>query len=151
MEFSVTVKNVARQIDVFALARRAIKLDQRHLDLRMPGDNCLLVCAGPVVRQQKVVDEANAGIEQSSVAGGAIIGDCALQHVADAIEFVARRLGVIQHAFRFPVTDKIGVQIAARFLSCNHLVNHRVGGLSQSGLIAGLQCESNRLGPLIDI
>ena len=117
----------------------------------MAGNNALLICAVPVVRQQKIIDKANARVEQSAIAGGAIPGDCALQHVANAIKLVAGGLGIVEHAQRFSIALVIGIQVSAGFLRGDHVANHRCGGGAKLWLIRGLQRKSYRLGPFVDV
>ena len=60
----VAMQNVSGEINVLALAGRAIKLDQGHLDFRMSGDDGFLIWPRPVIRNNEVVHHACACIHQ---------------------------------------------------------------------------------------
>ena len=88
---------------------------------------------GPKLGSRKSIDEADACVEQGAVAVGAVEGDGALQHVADAIEFVAAGLDVVLHAERLAVVDVIGVEVAARLLGSDDVADHGGGGFAELG------------------
>lgn len=104
-----------------------------------------------VIRQQKIVDKADAGIEQRAVTGGTIDGDGPLKHVTEAIKLVAGGLRVIEHAQRLAVALVIRIEIATWLLRCNHRADYRVERGVKLRLITRLHRESDRLGPLINI
>ena len=145
------MENIAGEVDVLAFPRGAIELDERHLDFGVAGDNTHLIRTGAIVRNKEIVDEANAGIEKSLVARGAIVGDGSLKQMADAIELVPGGLGWILHAQRLPVFDVVGVQIAARLLDRNHIADHRIGSRPEFWLLAGLERKRSAFQPLVDI
>ena len=147
----VAVENVARELKILPLAGGAIEFDQRHLDLRMPGDNPLLVWSRSEVGKQKTIDKPHGRVEQRAVSVGTIESDGALQHVADAIELVSGGLRVVLHAQRLAVVLVVGVEVAARLLDGHHVANHGGGGLAQLRLVGGLQREADGLGPLVDV
>src|SRR6185437_5428648 len=71
-----------------------------------------------------------------------VVRDCALQHMADAIQLVSGCLRRQFYPQRLSVTGEIGVQIAARLLDCHDLADHRVCCPSQLRLIVSLQLKS---------
>src|SRR5439155_871217 len=95
------MKDVPREVDILAIAGRPGELYQGHLNLWMPRHDGLLVCTWSVVRNQKIIYESNAGIEQGRISRCPIVCNRSLQHMADAIQFVPCRLGVVLLADRF--------------------------------------------------
>src|ERR1700733_5786703 len=53
----VSLKNITGKVEIALIARRPVKLDQRHLDLRVPCNDRSLACSRSVARQKKVIDE----------------------------------------------------------------------------------------------
>ena len=146
----VAVKDVPGQIQLTLVPGDTIKLDQRQLDLRMPG-NDRLFWGGPVIRHQEVVDETDAGVEQFAVAGRPVVCNRSLQHVSDVIKFVPGRLRFREHSLRLVSIHVIGVEIAARFLRGDNLVNHFLHGGAKLWTVARLQHEARGLNPLVNI
>ena len=146
----VSLQDVAGEIELPFVAGDAVELDQSKFDLRVPGDDRLLG-RGTVVRNQEVVHEADAGIQQSAVAGAAVIGNRGLQHVPETVEFVAGGLGLRRHAIGDAIVLVISVDVAAGLLHGDDLVDHLIGRGAKLRMISGLQREAHRLGPFIRI
>src|SRR5256885_999337 len=68
------------------LARLAVQLDQRHLDLGVAGCGRLLARAEQTV---DVVGEAGGHAKQAVAAGRAVMGDGGLEEMAGAVQLVA--------------------------------------------------------------
>src|SRR5947209_4057384 len=105
------MKDVPREIDILAIASRARELDQRHLDLWMSGHNRLLVCTRSVVRNQEIIYETNACVEQRRISRCSIVRNRALQHMPDAVQFVPCSLRVVLHAQRLSIAVVVGIWI----------------------------------------
>ncbi len=79
------VDEEARELEVARLAGVAVELDERGLDLGVPGR--ALVAAG-AEDLADVVGEPAGDVEQPRVAGAARVGDRRLDQVAGAVELV---------------------------------------------------------------
>src|SRR3981081_4943740 len=99
----IPMEDVAGEIEIALLAGRAIQLDEGHLGLWMTGYDTFLVWARTVVRNQEVIDEADACVEQCWVTGCAVHGNCALQQMADAVKLMTTHLALGEHALGSPI------------------------------------------------
>ena len=147
----VAVQNVSREFHVLALAGRTIQFDQRHLNFRMPGDDGLLICAGAKIRQHEIFHHAGACIHERAVPGPPIVGDCTLDHVAEAVHFVPDFLIVLSHPQRRAVALVVGVQISIRLLDGDDFMDHRICDPAQLRQSIGLQRPANRIDPLVNV
>src|SRR6266513_1807096 len=105
---------------------RAVKLDKRQFNFWMPGKDWLFIGSLAKRGQQVAVDEGNAGVKQGAVPSRTITRNRALDHVAEVVEFMAPPLHVRCHAILRPLTNVVGIEIAARFLNFNDFLNDLV-------------------------
>jgi hypothetical protein len=135
---------VGGEVEVAALARVAVQLDERRLDLRVAGR----AVAG-AEHVGDVVGEAARHAEQALVAPSAGVGDRGLGQVAGAIELVVP--GEVGEARPGPSHLVVGVQVAA-FLLCGLDQRDRVVRAPRQILrrLAG-ELPAQRLEPLVDV
>ena len=126
----------------------AIELDERHFDFGV-SRNDGQQRRGTVAGQEKIVHHSDSGVEPLAIASGAVIGDGALQHVAQTVELVAGLLRFGRHAEGRAIADEVSVQVAVGFLHGYHKVDDVFGGFAQLGAISGLQGEGHRFGPFV--
>ena len=146
----VTAQDVACEIQLPLVTRNPIKFNQSHLDFGMSGNDQLFGC-GPIVGQEKIVNEPYARIQQCSITCAAVVCDGSLQHVADVVEFMSGRLCFGQHAQGRAVLYVVSIEVSARLLRCNHVVDDSLRRTPKIGQFLGLQCESNCYRPLVNI
>ena len=111
LALAALAKEVGGQVQIAALARLAVELDQRSLDFGMTGR--ALSLAGPE-DDVDVVGEALRHVQQPRVAGGAVKGDRGLHQMPGAVELVAV-VQVRPAALRLHDLP-VGVQIAVGLL-----------------------------------
>ena len=72
----------------------------------MAGHDGTLIGGRTITRQQEVVHETQAGVQQRWISRRAVPGDPTLQQMADAIKLVAAGLGLGEHAFALLASTK---------------------------------------------
>src|SRR4029077_15772644 len=68
----IALKNIACEVEVTLVSCRAVKLDERQFNLRMPGENRFFIGPRAKIGQKVAIDETDTGIEQRAIARRAI-------------------------------------------------------------------------------
>ena len=119
----IALKNIPGQFQVTFVPRGSVKLNECELHLRMAGEDRFLVGPRTEVRKEEAVDEADAGVQQSAVARGTVVGNGALDHVAEVVQLVAPPLNFRCHAVFGAVSDIVRVQVPAWLLDSDNLLD----------------------------
>jgi len=116
------------QVEIFLLPGQAVQLDQPQLHLLMPRHGVQGVRAEDPADQ---VGGAPGDIQEGALAGGLVVGDRALKHVAEVVQLVAHeqvrpagRAGGLRRMLR--VDRPRGVEVAVRLLGGGDLLDDAV-------------------------
>ena len=125
------------EVEIGAVARDAVELDERKLELLMAGIAAALALARAEHAAHQI-GEAARDVEQGPLAGGLEVGDGGFNEVTAALELVPLR-EILPAVFRM-LNGDVGVQIAVRLLRAgdkrDRLVSQRLKGAACSVLNA---------------
>ncbi len=134
------------QVEVAPLAGLAIELDQRHLDLRVPGRGHLPARAEERVQ---IVREALGDRQEPVVPGGSTERDGGLDEMAGAVELVSvGEVGPALARLRHGV-ERVDVAVGA--LRRGHQVDRRLGGRPEPLARRAPELPARGLEPLVHI
>ena len=146
----VSLEDVAGQIELSLVTSDPVQLNETELDFGVSGNNRLLG-RWAIIRHQKIVHETDAGVEQSAVAGSAIVGDRSLQHMPNVVKFVAGGLCLREHALGLAVVHVVCVEVSTGLLNRDDLGNHFFRHGPQLGTVTRLKRESDTLSPFVNV
>ncbi len=147
----IALQDVAGQFEVTFISGCSIKLDKCELDFGMAREDRFLVQPRTKVWKQVTIDKTEPGVQQNAIACGAVVSDCALQHVANVVKFMTPSLNIGRHAVLCAISLVKSVEVAVGFLYRHNLFDDFLRKLTQFGAIARLKREAHRFGPLVHI